>query len=128
MKRPNFLSAFYLMVLVLLALACEKEGASTGHKIVFEITGNFSGSILAVVSGGNGSFNTREITKLPWKEEITPDAKTKVISATANGTGGLAGQQASFKIFDNDKEVANGSSTTLSSGVIALNPGSYIIK
>jgi hypothetical protein len=128
MKRPNFLSAFYLMALVLLAFACKKDEASAGHKIVFEITGNFSGSILAVVSGGNGSFNTREITKLPWKEEITPDANTKVINATANGNGGMAGQQASFKIYDNGKEVANGSSTTLSSGFIALNPGSYTIK
>jgi hypothetical protein len=128
MKRPNFLSILCLLTMVSLALACEKEEASAGRKITFEITGNFSGKIIAAISGTGGSFNTREITKLPWKEEITTDANNKIITATATGTGGSVGQQASFKIYDNGKEVANGSGTAISPGVITLNPASYTLK
>jgi hypothetical protein len=128
MNKPNFLFAFCFLTILLIASACEKDDAGTVHKITYQITGNFSGRILAALTGANGSFITREITKLPWEEEITLEANTKTINASATGTGGATGQQASFKIYDNGKEVASGSGTAISPGIITLNPQSYTIK
>ena len=104
--------------------SCTKDGVSAGgsRKVKYEITGNYTGSIIIGFTASNNSLEIAEINKFPWSLEMNADANVKVVTFTGTGTGGMMGQKITGKIYVGDKEVAKGEGTAISSGIISFNP------
>lgn len=121
------LFAFNLLAIFFLQSCSTNDATPSGSRAVkYEITGNFTGAIDVVATVANGSFEAIEVKKLPWTLEFTGDKNLTQLSVAANGSDGISGQKAVFKIYVGGKEVSSGAGTTLSNGYILLNPKAYV--
>jgi hypothetical protein len=120
------LIAFNLLALLLFQ-SCSKDDVSVGgsRAVKYEITGDFTGSFILAAVVANGSFQTFEVKKLPWTYEFTADKTVTQVGGSTTGSGGKDGQKATYKIYIGGKEVSAGASTTISGGIITLNPKYY---
>lgn len=109
--------------------SCEKvgAGASGSRNVKYELAGVFSGK-LTVVAYNNNGLETIEPGKLPWTLEFTANETVSAITAGVVGTGGKPGEKITYKAFVGGKEVSSAVGTTLSDGIIQINPSPYILK
>lgn len=127
---------FATIALISILQSCSKDDVdsspinnSTSRAIKYEITGNYSGEIIAVATTNNDDFEVIEIKKLPWKLEFTAKESIKTVIIQAQGsTPGVAGQTATLKTYVGGTEVSSGTGTALSSGFISLTNKLYILK
>jgi hypothetical protein len=130
-KIKNCLKVMHKITIALLFLftlaSCDKDKETSGSRAVqYELTGNFTGEFSIAYTAANGSFETIEVTKLPWTKEFVADNDVKAISIAANGNGGTPGQTAVLKIKIGKEEKKSGSGVANSIGIISLNPAAYI--
>ncbi len=127
--KKNILIILFTLVISLFNLSCSKENATplgTGSReIKYEITGNYAGTFTIVATTNNDNFEILEITKLPWELSFTAKSSITQIIIQGTGSGGQTGQKATLKTFVGGKEVATGTGTALSSGVISITNSLY---
>ncbi len=125
MQKLFFNSFFFCFIFI---ISCKKDDttpATSSRAVKYEITGNYAGTFIVVATTNNDNFEVLEITKLPW--ELSFEAKSNIsqVIIQGTGTGGQPGQKATLKTFVGGKEVATGTGTALSSGVISITNSLY---
>jgi hypothetical protein len=116
-----------LFVASFLFQSCSTDdvAASGSREVKYEVTGNFAGKITAAATTNNGISEIIEINKLPWTLELTAKDSIKSLFVTATGTGGMAGQTVTLKIYVGGKVVSTSTATALSGGIITVNSDLY---
>jgi PBP1b-binding outer membrane lipoprotein LpoB len=126
------LSIIFLMLFVasFILQSCSKEEvtASGSRDVKYEITGNFSGSIILVATTNKDEFEVIEIKKLPWTLEFTAKSSIETIVASGSGTDGVEGQTATLKTYVGGKEVSSGGGSTTSFGSVSMSNKLYFFK
>jgi len=110
-------------IISLLTISCNKDNDNTGNGnssrvIKYEITGNFTGSLIASYTTASGSTANEQVTTLPWTKEITYASGVTAAIIAASGNGGGVGQQVTVVVKKAGVQV---SSTT----AIADNAGGF---
>lgn len=119
--------SFFIILMALLLpaafVSCSKPNdppAIQLNRIQYNITGNFSGTLIASYTNATGGTTNETAAALPWKKEIeyAPGVTAAVIAVSGNG--GIAGQEVTVVVI---KKTATTSSTT--TVVTADNSGSF---
>jgi hypothetical protein len=92
------MKAYFLLVLIasITILSCKKEKDNNNNSsrvIKYEITGNYTGSILAAYTTASGGTTNETVSSLPWSKEITYASGVTAVTMAIGGNGGVAGQQ-----------------------------------
>lgn len=99
-----------LIVLFALALAtvsCSSDDDSApnipipaSRNIKYEITGNFSGDHFdTTFTPATGGAVNEDVNSLPWIKEITVNQNVSGVGMNAGGSGGVAGETITLKIY-----------------------------
>ncbi|NQX39046.1 hypothetical protein SAMN05421820_102593 [Pedobacter steynii] len=98
------------LILALLAastilVSCKKDSdkkpddsAGSSRTVQYEVTGNFTGSLIASYTTAAGGTVNDEITALPWTKEIVYAKSVTAAIIAISGGGGVAGQKVKLVI------------------------------
>lgn len=137
MKKTSLLlsSIMVLLVAAFTLTSCKKDKSSdptpapAGRAVKYEITGNYGGAFTVVYADKDGSYETIEVTSLPWSLSFTADAGTPAAGygvGAVSGKPGVKGQTAEAKIYINGKVEKTSNGTANDDGyIITMNPGTY---
>lgn len=113
MKR---LSLFILILLVLVSCDKTDQENESSRKLRFELTGNFTGSLVASYTTASGGTANETVTALPWSKEITYAANVTAAVVAISGNGGNPGQRVTAEVKRNGTRVATVVATANNSG------------
>jgi len=75
----------------------DKEPDTSSRTLRYEITGNFTGTVIASYTTAAGSTANDQVT-LPWNKDITYSANVTAAIILVTGNGGVAGQKVTVVI------------------------------
>ncbi|TCC90096.1 hypothetical protein EZ428_12465 [Pedobacter frigiditerrae] len=90
------------IILFTLTLSCKKDSDNSpdnnSRTLRYELSGNFTGSIVTSYTTASGGTVNETVTAIPWTKEI--DYATNVTAAiiALSGSGGVAGQKVNLVI------------------------------
>lgn len=111
-------------VAIIFALSsCNKDDKDdnqpgSSRTIRYELTGNFSGLLIASYTTAAGSTANETVSSLPWNKEITYASNVTAAIIAVSGNGGSIGQQVTVVV----KRGGNRVSSTV---ITANNSGSF---
>jgi len=91
-------------------LSCSKPidpPAYNGRKIVYTITGNFSGTLFASYTTATGGTQNEQITAAAWEKEIVYAANVTAAIIAISGNGGTAGQQVTVVVKKGGTQISS---------------------
>lgn len=109
------------LVLVISLFSCGSDEDATSVKsrtITFEITGNFTGTIIASHTTATGGTINEQIT-LPWKQDITFATNVDHAIIGIGGSGGSAGQSITVVIKRGSEQLSSTPVTAGSNGTVS---------
>ncbi|WP_445455928.1 MmpS family transport accessory protein [Flavobacterium sp. HNIBRBA15423] len=127
-----------LLIICLLFASCSSDDSkkddltSNSKDVKYELTGNYSGTLLIVYTNSDGANQIEDNVSLPWSKEITINKTEAVaIGLTAGsevGGSGLSGQTLTGKIFIGNELKKSATVNTTSSGYINLSGLTYVLQ
>ncbi len=99
--------------------ACSKPNdppAASIRTVKYEVTGNFSGNLIASYTTAGGGTANETINALPWTKEITYENSVTAAIIAASGNGGTAGQSITIVVKKGTTTVSTTSATASASG------------
>lgn len=96
MKKLTFAVLAALTILVSCKKDADKQPGdnnNTSRVIRYELTGNFTGQIVASYTTAAGGTANDEVLSLPWVKEITYAPSVTAAILAVSGGGGVAGQK-----------------------------------
>ena len=113
--------ALLLATFVFYSCEGEKENPSNNSRILrYELTGNYSGTIIASYTTANGGTTNEQVSSTPWTKELTYSSNITAAILAVSGNGGTAGQELTIIVKRGNRQVS-------STKVIANNIGSFTI-
>ena len=99
------------IILLCITLSCvlysckkdEDNHNSSSRMLVYEISGNFTGTFFATFTTAAGGTNNEQITSLPWKKEITYASNITSAVIALVGNSGVAGQTVTLTVKRDNK-------------------------
>lgn len=113
MKR---VSLFILIILGLMSCDKKDQDNQSSRTLRYELTGNFTGSLVASYTTATGGTANETVTTLPWNKEITYAASVTAAVVAISGNGGSPGQQVTAAVKRDGIRVATIVATANSSG------------
>lgn len=90
-----------LLTVITILSSCKKDKDNkpntSSRTLRYEVTGNFTGSVIASYTTAAGSTANDPIT-LPWNKEITYNSNVTAAIILVTGNGGVAGQKVTVVI------------------------------
>ena len=121
------------MTLAFTAVSCSSDDNDNGNNsgtgsrdVKYEVTGNFTGKLSVTYMEKGGNVSSEDITKLPWTKEFTAEAKSMGATVSADGYGGVAGQQLTAKMYVGGKLENELTQTANSDGIIVVSLTPYV--
>jgi hypothetical protein len=71
----------------------DKDNNSPSRTVRYEVSGNFTGSIIASYTTESGGTSNEQIASLPWDKEINYATNVTAAIIAVSGNGGVAGQK-----------------------------------
>jgi hypothetical protein len=94
--------SFALITLLFLATSCSKDkddNPGTSSRVVkYEITGNFTGSLIASYTTAPGGTANEAVPSQPWTKEITYASTVTAATMVLSGNGGVTGQKVTLVV------------------------------
>lgn len=118
----NTYSIYFILIMITFSNCKESDPIPNKEKKVkYEITGNFTGSLLILYTDITGGNKTVFNASVPWSQEITyPGSVAAIgIGGQASATGSV-GQSVLVKIFVDGVEVKSSSASAGSLGELVL--------
>ncbi|MBN8782176.1 MAG: hypothetical protein J0G98_03855 [Terrimonas ferruginea] len=113
MKR---LSLFFFILLVFVSCDKTDQENQSSRTLRYELTGTFTGSLVASYTTASGGTANETVTDLPWSKEITYAANVTAAVVAISGNGGSPGQQVAAEVKQGGTQVASTVATANSSG------------
>lgn len=113
----------FLVVITFINLSCQKDESSptaASRVIRYEVSGNYTGSLVASYTTAGGGTTNESVSSLPWSKEIKYNTSVAAAILAFSGNGGVAGQQVTII-------VKKGGSQISSTPAIAGSTGSFTI-
>lgn len=99
--------------------ACKKDDTSNNNSsrtLKYEITGSYSGSLIASYTTATGGTANETITTMPWSKEITYASNVSAAIIAISGNGGTVGQQVTVVVKKGGTQVSSTTATADNSG------------
>ncbi len=118
------MKAYFLLVLIasMTILSCEKDNGNNNNNssrvIKYEVSGNYTGSMIASYTTASGGTTNETMPGLPWSKEVTYASNVTAAIIAVTGNGGVPGQQVTVI-------VKKGGSQISSTVMTADNAGSF---
>ncbi|WP_133259735.1 hypothetical protein [Pseudochryseolinea flava] len=115
-------------VLAMVAMACSSDDGDDNagsREVKFEVTGNFTGQLNAVLITASGGGTSESINALPWSKTITYESNVPTTQISIAGAGGDPGETITVKVIVGGKEKSSTPGTATNSGTIAVAAPSY---
>lgn len=119
--------SFILLFSTVMALAsCSSDddngSTATGgsRDIKYEVTGNFSGELDTTYITASGGATNADITALPWEYSFKADESTHGATFNVSGTGGVAGETITLKIYQGGDVKSTTPGTANSDGIVVV--------
>lgn len=106
-------------ITALLLNSCSKSNntpTNNSRVVRYEVTGNFSGSLIASYTTASGGTTNENINALPWTKEVTYQSSVTAAIMAVSGNGGAAGQTVKIDITKGTSKVSSTSATASASG------------
>lgn len=109
---------FLVLMSSMFGISCSKDedDGNTSRVLKYEVTGNFTGSLIASYTTTSGSTANETITSLPWKKEITYASTVTAANIAITGNGGITGQQVVIVIKRGSIQISSTPATTDNAG------------
>jgi hypothetical protein len=104
----------------------DNDSVNRSRDVKYEVTGNFTGELSTFYIEKGGNALSEDVASLPWTKEFTADAKNAGVSVSAAGTGGIAGQTVTVKMFVGGKVVNELTATTNNNGGVSATLNAYV--
>lgn len=129
------IKTFFAILLIAITASCSSDDGnsipqpSPIKSAKFEITGNYTGHIFVVYNNNVTGNATETITSLPWSKTIEYPNNVMGIGISGNGVmqnPGIAGQNASLKIYYDNEVVRQSNKIADSNGLFSFAPLAFI--
>jgi hypothetical protein len=109
-----------LLTLFTVFVSCKKDSdnpsGNSSRTIRYEVTGNFTGTILASYTTAPGSTANDPIASTPWSKEITYASNVTAAIIAVSGNGGTSGQKITVVVKRSNSQISSTVVTAGSSG------------
>lgn len=131
------IKVFFAILLIAITVSCSSDDGD-GNTVPlpspikvakFQITGNYTGHIFVVYNNNVTGNTTETITSLPWSKTIEYPSNVMGIGISGNAVmqnPGIAGQNASLKIYYNNEVVGQSNKIADSNGLFSFAPLAFI--
>lgn len=100
-----------VITLLTILLACKKESKDSPNNnsriLRYEVSGNFTGSLIASYTTASGGTANEQLTVIPWSKEINYATSVTAAVIAISGSGGVAGQTVRVVIKKGGVQVGN---------------------
>jgi len=116
------MKAYFLFVLIasMTFLSCEKDkddnNNNTSRVIKYEVSGNYTGSLIASYTTASGGTTNETIPALPWSKEVTYASNVTAAILAVTGNGGVAGQKVTVIVKKGGSQISSTVMTAETSG------------
>jgi hypothetical protein len=110
---------FLFFTVAVISSACKKDNENnnaTSRILKYEVSGSYSGGLIASYTTASGGTANETITSLPWSKEITYAANVSAAIIAVTGNGGLVGQQVVVIVKTGGSQVSSTTATADNSG------------
>ncbi|WP_306354146.1 hypothetical protein [Flavobacterium sp. '19STA2R22 D10 B1'] len=135
MKKSILKSIGIIAVVVMSLTSCSSSDDDNGgggnanqRNVKFEVTGNFTGDLSATFIVASGGAVSEDLPSLPWIKEITYEPSVSGTGISVGGTGGVAGQTLTVKIFSGGTLISTTPATANNNGTVTISAPSYIFQ
>jgi hypothetical protein len=94
----------------------ENSSGNTSRDVRYEVSGNFTGTLVASYTTAPGSTANDPVAALPWNKDITYASGVTAAVIAISGNGGSAGQQVTVVVKRGGSPVSSTAATANSSG------------
>lgn len=98
MKKLSIAFITALTILVSCKKDSDKQPDNSSRTIRYEVTGNFTGTLIASYTTAAGGTANDQINSLPWNKEINYASNVTAVIIAVSGNGGTAGQKVTVVI------------------------------
>ena len=116
------MKAYFLLVLIasMTFLSCEKDkddnNNNTSRVIKYEVSGNYTGSLIASYTTASGGTTNETMPALPWSKEVTYASNVTAAILAVTGNGGVAGQKVTVIVKKGGSQISSTVMTAETSG------------
>ena len=116
------MKAYSLWVLIasMTFLSCEKDkdnnNNNTSRVIKYEVSGNYTGSLIASYTTASGGTTNETMPALPWSKEVTYASNVTAAILAVTGNGGVAGQKVTVIVKKGGSQISSTVMTAETSG------------
>ena len=107
---------------LILFSGCKKDNTTNNNSsrtLRYEITGNYSGSLVASYTTATGGTANETVTTLPWAKEITYASSVTAADIAIAGNGGTVGQQVTVIVKRGGTQVSSTTTTADNAGSLS---------
>jgi hypothetical protein len=128
MSSTKYLKVIFVIIASCLGVSCNEDDPSPAKSrdIKFEVTGNFTGALSATYVNATGGGANESIPALPWNKTITYASTVPSTGLSIGGTGGVAGQTVTVKVFAGGALVSDTPEVADASGMIVIASPTYL--
>lgn len=90
-----------LISILIIVVSCKKKDTNpdnSSRTIRYEITGNFTGTLIASFTTAAGATANEQVTSIPWSKEISYSSNVTAAVMSLSGSGGVVGQKITLAI------------------------------
>lgn len=107
MKKLSIALITALTILVSCKKDSDKQPDNSSRTIRYEVTGNFTGTLIASYTTAAGGTANDQINSLPWNKEINYASNVTAVIIAVSGSGGTAGQKVTVIIKRGSSQVGS---------------------
>lgn len=100
-----------VITLLTILLSCQKESKDSPNNnsriLRYEVSGNFTGSLIASYTTASGGTANEQLTVIPWTKEINYATSVTAAVFAMSGSGGVPGQTVRVVIKKGGVQVGN---------------------
>lgn len=116
MKKLTWVLITALTIFVSCKKGSDTPSGNSSRTIRYELTGNFTGTLIASYTTASGGTANDQVPSLPWNKEITYTPNLTAAIIAVSGNGGIAGQKVTVLIKKGGSQASSTVVTANSAG------------
>lgn len=108
------MKAYFLLVLIasMTILSCKKDNGNNNNNnssraIKYEVSGNYTGSMIASYTTTSGGTTNETMPGLPWSKEVIYASNVTAAIIAVTGNGGVPGQQVTVVVKKGGSQISS---------------------
>ena len=118
MQKIKFWFLLPVFALIVIQSCKKKDGnmSARSRTIQYEISGNYTGSLVASYTTATGGTTNESVSIRPWRKEIIYNSNVSAAIIAISGNGGTAGQQVTVVVKKGGTQISSTTATADNAG------------